>query len=61
MASPSMANMRRQLHKECSRALQYYGLIMQEGCDLLGETQEGLIPEAQREKIFAHRKQELLA
>jgi len=61
MASPSLANIRRQLQKECSRALQYYGLIMQEGCDLLGETQEGLIPEDQRERIFAHRKQELLA
>jgi hypothetical protein len=53
--------MRRQLHKECSRALQYYSLIMQEGCDLLGETREGLIPEDQREEILRHRKQELLA
>ena len=35
--------------------------IMQEGIDLLGEVQEGLIPEEQRKKIFAQRKEELLA
>lgn len=34
---------------------------MQEGCELLGEAQEGLIPEDQREEILRHRKQELLA
>jgi hypothetical protein len=34
---------------------------MREGCDLLGESKEGLIPEDQRKKIFAHRKRELLA
>jgi hypothetical protein len=56
-----MANTQKQLQKECSRALQYYARIMQEGCDLLGEVTEGLIPEEKREKIFAHRKQELLA
>jgi hypothetical protein len=54
--------MRRQLQKECSRALQYYFLNMQEGCELLSEVkEEGLIPDNQREKILAHRKQELLA
>jgi hypothetical protein len=34
---------------------------MQEGCDLLGEVKEGLIPDDQRQKIFSNRKQELLA
>jgi len=34
---------------------------MHEGCALLGEVKEGLIPDDQREKIFTHRKQELLA
>jgi len=34
---------------------------MQEGCDLLSDVQEGLIPEDQQKKIFAQRKQELLA
>jgi hypothetical protein len=61
MASPGMTPIRRQLQKECSRALQNYARIMQEGCDLLGEVKEGVIPDDQREKIFAHRKQELLA
>jgi hypothetical protein len=34
---------------------------MQEGCDLLGEVKQGLIPDDQRQKIFSNRKQELLA
>ena len=61
MASPSMTNTRRQLQKECSKALENYVRIMREGCDLLGAFKEGLIPEDQREKVFAHRKQEVLA
>jgi hypothetical protein len=61
MASPDMTPIRRQLQKECSRALGYYARILQEGCELLGEVKEGLIPDDQREKIFAHRKQELIA
>src|SRR5438105_687107 len=61
MASPGMTNTRRQLQRECSRALQYYVRIMQEGCDLLGELKQGLIPDYQRQKIFSNRKQEMLA
>ena len=61
MASPNMTNTRRQLQKECSKALENYVRIMREGCDLLDEFKEGLIPEDQREKVFAHRKQEVLA
>jgi hypothetical protein len=56
-----MANIRKQLQKECSRAIGYYTRIMQEECGLLGEVKDALIPDDQREKIFAHREQELLA
>jgi hypothetical protein len=38
-----------------------YVRIVEEGCDLLGEIKEGFIPEDKRDKIFAHRKEELLA
>jgi hypothetical protein len=61
MASERMTNMRRQLQKECSRALGTYIQVIQEGCDLLGQIKEGLIPEDKREVIFSHRKQELWA
>jgi hypothetical protein len=62
MASPSTAHLRKQLQKECLRALQYYVLSMQESCELLCEVHEnGLIPDDEREKILAHRKQELFA
>jgi hypothetical protein len=61
MASERMTNTRRQLQKECSRALRTYIQVIQEGCDLLGQIKEGLIPEDKREVIFSHRKQELWA
>jgi hypothetical protein len=61
MGSQNMTNTRRQLQKECSRALQAYIQIIQEGCDLLGQIKERLIPEDKREAIFSHRKQELWA
>ena len=59
--SHAMTHTREQLQKECSRALQCYIRIIKEGCDLLGQVKEGAIPENKRDKIFSHRKQELLA
>ena len=53
--------MRRQLQKECSGALRHYMDILSEGCDLLGEIQEGSITEKQKEKLFSNRKQQLVA
>jgi hypothetical protein len=61
MASENNTNTRRQLQKECSRALRHYVRVILEGCDLLGEVKEGLIPGDKRSKIFAHRKEELWA
>jgi hypothetical protein len=61
MPPQRMTNMRRQLQKECSSTLRHYMDILSEGCDLLGEIQEGSIPEEQKEKIFSNRRQELLA
>jgi len=62
MASPTMAHLRKQLQKKCLRTLQYYVLSMQESCELLSELHEnGLIPDDERERILAHRKQELFA
>jgi hypothetical protein len=56
-----MMPIRIQLQKECARALQNYVRTIEEGCKLLIQVKEGLLPNDQREKIFAHRKQELLA
>jgi hypothetical protein len=56
-----MTHVRTQLQNECSRAMRDYVRLIQEGCQLLGEVKEGLIPEIGRDKIFAHRKQEVLA
>jgi hypothetical protein len=56
-----MAHVRTQLQEECSRAKRNYVRVVQEGCELLGEVKEGLIPKNTRDKIFSHRKQELLA
>jgi hypothetical protein len=61
MASQGMTNTQRQLQKECSRALRYYVRVIQEGCDLLSGVKEGFITEHNREEIFSHRKEELLA
>jgi hypothetical protein len=46
--------------KGCT-SVRHYMDILSEGCDLLGEIQEGSIPEEQKEKIFSNRRQELLA
>ena len=56
-----MAHVRTQLQKECSRAMQNYVRLVEEGCELLSEVKEGVIPEKKRDKIFSNRKQELLA
>jgi hypothetical protein len=61
MAPPVMTNTRRQLQKECSRALRCYVRLLEEGCYLLAQIKEGLITENKRDKIFSHRKQELSA
>jgi hypothetical protein len=61
MAPPSMTSTRRQLQKECSGALRHYMDILSEGCDMLGEIEEGSITEKQKERIFSNRKQQLLA
>ena len=61
MASRVLTHTRRQLQKECSRALRSYVRLLQEGCELLGQVKEGLITESKRDKIFSHRKEELLA
>ncbi len=56
-----MTYVRTQLLEECSRAMRNYVRVVQEGCELLGEVKEGLIPKNTRDKIFSHRRQELLA
>jgi hypothetical protein len=56
-----MKHTRSQLQKECSRALQCYVRLLQEGCDLLGQVKQGFIAENQRDEIFLHRKQEVCA
>jgi hypothetical protein len=61
MAPQDMTNTRRQLQKECSIALRRYMNILADGCDLLGDVQEGSLTEEQREKIFSNRKEQLLA
>ncbi len=61
MVSQDMPNTRRQLQKECSNALRHYVQILLESGDLLGEVEEGSITADKREKIFSHRKQQLLA
>jgi hypothetical protein len=61
MAYLNMTNTRRQLQKECSRALEDYTRIMHEGCAFLGEIQEGSITEKQKENLFSNRKRQLLA
>jgi hypothetical protein len=61
MARRVMTNTRRHLQDECSRTLQCYVRLLQEGCYLLGQIKEGLITENERDKIFSHRKQELSA
>jgi hypothetical protein len=61
MASTGMAHVRTQLQKECSRAMRNYVRLVAEGCELLGEVRQGVIPEKNRNRIFSHRKDELLA
>ena len=50
-----------QLQKECSTALQFYVELVKEGCALLAEVKEVPMLENQRNAIFSHRRQELLA
>jgi hypothetical protein len=38
-----------------------YVRLVEEGCELLGEVKQGVIPERKRDKIFLHRQEELLA
>jgi hypothetical protein len=61
MAQSMMTHTRKQLQIECARAMQRYLQLVQKGGDLLGELEDGAIPEYSRDKIFANRRQEALA
>jgi len=61
MASRKITDTQGQLQTECSRALQRYVRLLQEGCGLLGQVKEGLIAESKRDEIFSHRKREVCA
>jgi hypothetical protein len=61
VASQGTTNIRRQLQKECSRALQYYMRALQQSCDLLAEIKGPVIAPATRNRIFSHHKEELSA
>jgi hypothetical protein len=56
-----LPNVREELHKECSRALEYYIRLVRQSCEVLGEIKEPVIAPATRDKIFSQRKEEVAA
>jgi hypothetical protein len=56
-----MTHTRRQLEKECSRALERYVGTLEKSCDLLGEAEQSMITEHQRDKTLSPCKDEVSA
>jgi hypothetical protein len=52
---------RRELQTKCSTALRSYVELLQQGCELLANVKDTPMPEYERKKIFAHRREELHA
>jgi hypothetical protein len=61
MPSRDMPNVLEELHKECSRALEYYIRVVRQSCELLGEIKEPVLTNNMRDKIFSQRKEEVAA
>jgi hypothetical protein len=56
-----MTHTRKQLQRECSRALQAYVQLLEKGCDALDRIEAGAILKDQRHEILSQRKKERLA
>jgi hypothetical protein len=52
---------RREVQSKCSTALRSYVELLQQGCELLANVKDTPMPEYERKKIFAHRREELHA